>query len=124
MSIRTSATLAILLALNGLPASLAPARAATSGVNVESYADCGQWVQSRTNNEAVVLQGYVIGLINGLALGHQVEFWTAEGRPALSQDAVFLWMDGFCRGHPLDDVVHGAVTLYRERSGWAREPTR
>lgn len=92
-----------------------PGRA--QGIHVEGGSlDCGQWVTGRAERQSVVLEGFVIGLLNGLALGHAIEFWRADRRP-VSREAVYLWLDGYCRNHPLDSIVTGAMDLYSERSG-------
>ncbi len=49
------------------------------GIYVEGPLDCGQWVNSRTNRNSVAIEHYVIGVLNGLAIGHGVEFWRADG---------------------------------------------
>ena len=88
-------------------------------VYIEGSVDCGSWVEGRTRETSVVIEAYLIGLINGLTLGHQVEFWRAgPSATSLSRESVYLWMDGFCRQNPLNGVVQGAIALYQERSGW------
>lgn len=87
------------------------------GVIVEGGLDCGEWVEARTKSTSGHIEHYLLGLMNGLALGHGVEFWRADGTK-ISRKAVYLWMDGYCRQNPLSHVVTGAVSLYMERSGW------
>ena len=106
-----------------LAAALAISLAAVSlahsqGVVVLGALDCGKWVQARTNSASSNLEHYLLGLLNGLALGRQVEFWQARGLPSPSRESVYLWMDGYCRDNPLNDVAQGATALYAERSGW------
>ena len=59
--------------------------------------------------------------MNGLALGLRSEFWRADGNK-ISRESVFVWMDGYCREHPLQGVITGAFVLYGERSGWKPPP--
>ena len=92
------------------------------GVHVEGIIDCGLWVKARTVARANVFEGYLVGLLNGMSIGRGVEFWRAGGLPSLTQDQVFLWMDGFCRREPLSGVVRGAYVLMEERT--AEEYTR
>jgi hypothetical protein len=91
--------------------------ASAQGVYIEGWTDCGQWIEAREQRRADYLEHHLIGLLNGLTLGHRMEFWRAGGLPKLSREAVFLWIDGFCRENPLSNVVKGAGRLYRERSG-------
>jgi hypothetical protein len=86
-------------------------------VTVEGQLDCSQWVEARERGASDRYEHYLIGIINGLALGHQVEFWEAK-LPPISREAVYVWMDGYCRQNPLNQAVQGAIALYSERSGW------
>lgn len=79
--------------------------------------DCGQWVTGRAEARSLPNERFVIGLLDGLSLGHFVEFWKANGA-STSPDAVFLWLDNYCKAHPLDNLDHAVVALYMKRSGW------
>jgi hypothetical protein len=94
------------------------ARSANDGtVYVEGKVDCGEWIDARTRNQATPLEHYVLGVLNGLSVGKGVEFWRAdESKP--SWEAVFLWIDNYCRASPLDTVFNGTFWLYSKRSGW------
>lgn len=87
------------------------------GFVVEGLLDCGAWVKSRTEGKSAIFEGYLVGFMNGLVLGSGTEFWRATGAK-VSQDQVFLWMDNYCREHPLADVVKGAIDLMNERTGY------
>jgi len=112
----TKPAAAVVLSLVILMLATRPANA-QEGVIIEGSLDCGEWVNARTKALSSNLQHYLLGLINGLTLGHGHEFWRAGGSK-LSREAVYLWMDSYCRQNPLKDVVTGAVALYQERSGW------
>src|SRR5262245_26977825 len=86
-------------------------------VYIEGTVDCGDWIKARGEQRASYLEHYLIGLLNGLSLGHEVEFWRADGR-MLSRDAVYAWMDNYCQKNPLEDIVTATVQLYKEWSGW------
>ena len=103
------------LTLLGLLSVAAPSRG--QGIYVEGQLNCGQWIDSRTKSSSVSIERYVIGVLNGLALGHGIELWRADGQ-AVSREAVFVWVDNYCRNHPLDPFVKGIIALYKERSGW------
>ena len=74
-------------------------------------ADCGTWVKVRTENRSALLEANFLGLLNGLAVGVDVEFWHAGGTD-LTPEAVFLWLDGWCRQNPLNNMVVGKFVLY------------
>lgn len=99
----------------------APAHA--QGVVLEGRLDCGNWIEARTKRSADRLEHYLIGLLNGMALTSQIEFWQAGGS-RVSRDQVFLWMDDYCRRTPLADPVTGAVALMNERTGNAWDQRR
>ena len=86
-------------------------------VYIEGTLDCGMWTKARGEQVATALEQYVLGLLNGLSLGHGIDFWRADGW-VLSRDAVYAWMDNYCQKNQLEDVVPATVQLYKERSGW------
>jgi hypothetical protein len=89
-------------------------------VVIEGQLDCGMWVEARTEGRAPYLEHYLVGLLNGMAYGTNIEFWYAGG-VLVSQEQVFLWMDNYCRREPLSHVITGATVLMNERTGnaWA-----
>lgn len=93
-------------------------------IMIKGELDCGQWVAARNSDQSKVYGGFVIGMLNGLALGRATEFWTINGA-TISTDAVYLWMDNYCQTNPLSMVATGVVSLYDQRSGWSPPaPTR
>src|SRR5262245_29304763 len=80
---------------------------ASAQVNVVGEVDCGKWIKARTEKASIVLEGFIQGLLNGMALGSGIEFWDAGGVP-ISPHQVFLWMDNYCRTKPLSDAYDGA----------------
>jgi hypothetical protein len=104
----------IALAVSAIPSTTL---AGQKGIYVEGQLDCGQWIDARTKGSSMAYENYVIGVLNGLALGHMIEFWRADGR-SVSRESVYLWLDQYCRQHPLDEVVAGVIVLFKDRSGW------
>lgn len=90
--------------------------AAAQGVFLEDAGDCGLWVTARSEQRSINMENYVVGTLNGLAIAHEVEFWRATGTP-VSQAAIFLWLDNYCRTNPLESLTIGIISLYEERSG-------
>jgi hypothetical protein len=89
-----------------------------AGIYVVGQPDCGTWHRSRSERTSQILEGYVQGLMNGLALGSGVEFWRAQSN-SVNIDQVSLWIDKYCTDNPLSDVVAASVTLMNERTGGA-----
>jgi len=104
-----------ILAAAALVALSAPAEAKKTVV-IAGSTDCGTWVESRTSATSAVPEFYVLGLLNGLAFGKQREFWHANG-DKVSNASVYLWLDKYCRDHPLSNITTGAIALFRERVG-------
>lgn len=78
-----------------------------SGIN------CGDWAQQRAAG-ATYVEWYLVGLIDGLALGTHTEIWRAGG-VKITGEQVFLWMDKYCRENPLSNVITGAFRLHEEQ---------
>jgi hypothetical protein len=64
----------------------------------------------------ISFEQYVLGMLNGLTIGADLEVWNADGR-TISWDAVYFWIDGYCRSHPTDLLNSAVVTFFKERSG-------
>jgi hypothetical protein len=87
------------------------------GIWVEGPVDCGLWVKARKHEgAAIAFEDYLVGLMNGLALGSYIDFWHAGGIP-VSQEQVFLWMDKYCERLPLSNITVGSTELMNERTG-------
>jgi len=86
------------------------------GVTIISF-NCGDWVTQRQEGPAqsIKLRGYVVGYINGLAIGRGADLWRANGG-VLSQDQVFLWIDNWCKENPLETLDRAIFQFARLRS--------
>lgn len=87
---------------------------AAEGIFIEGTLDCGQWLEARAARRSQILEGYLIGFFNGMALGTNTNFWDAGGI-RISREQVFFWMDKYCREAPLSHVITGASRLHAER---------
>lgn len=105
----TSALLAVTLILG------CNEEAAAQGIFLKGTVDCGRWIKAREEKISEVLEGYVQGTINGLALGRSVEIWKGDGIE-VSVDQAFLWLDNYCRQNPLQDVMPGLIKFSDERT--------
>jgi hypothetical protein len=72
-------------------------------------ADCGTW----TTNQAFVYHAWLMGFMSG-----KNNMWVGVPDDPLkgiqSGQQIILWMDNYCRAHPLDTVVDGANALWHE----------
>jgi hypothetical protein len=98
--------------------TMTPVQLRAEGVYVTGVVDCATWVQSRSQKTSQILETYVVGVMNGLALGSGVEFWYSTGSK-LEPGQVHLWMDKYCRENPLNSVVTGTIALMNEHTGAA-----
>lgn len=89
---------------------------AANAVMISGDTDCGQWVKGRRTNGSDILEGYVTGALNGMAIAKQAEFWHAGGK-SISRDAAFLWIDNYCQSHPLDGLMDAIFALFGKRTG-------
>lgn len=96
---------------------------AHSQVYLEGSARCVDWAFSRKQEIAIDLQHLVLGMLNGMALTTNRDFWRANNTP-ISQHEVYAWMDGYCESHPQDAIIAGVYRLFRERTGWQPPPGR
>ena len=98
------------------PVPLAAETLGDKAVHVRGVTDCGEWIASRHGNTSVSLEHYVIGMINGLTIGADKEFWN-HGAQTISWDAVYLWIDGYCRSHPTDLLTGAVLNVFKARTG-------
>jgi hypothetical protein len=105
----TSALLAVTLTLGCGGAAVAQL------VMIHGTLDCGIWIKARDKKTSEILEGVVVGTINGLAVGRFVEIWNAGGI-SVSDDQAFLWLDNYCRQNPLKGVFEGLASFANERT--------
>jgi hypothetical protein len=107
------------LVLAGLMIGAGGARAQTT-ITVLGYgnsASCGKWVTDRQDKSWEVakgmawMQGFFTGLNEGSFMsGHKD--WSHIGEH-LDIDGAAVWLDNYCREHPLDPFFRAAEQLYR-----------
>jgi hypothetical protein len=75
-------------------------------------ASCGTWSAERKTQTVWLYGGnWVLGFMSGAASALNRDF--LDG---LDSEAVFAWIDGYCRTHPLARVADAATGLLEERS--------
>lgn len=88
---------------------------ATADVMVEGKIDCGMWLDSRKSNQSQSLEHFLLGTVNGLAIGSDIEIWQADGLK-VSREQLYYWMDGYCQKHPLSSPITGVLKFANERT--------
>lgn len=88
------------------------------GQAVFGNADCGQWVNSKTETRKAWILGYMSGMSMATnLLGTPAEI-RANGGDWLdkvnSADQIFLFIDNFCQKNPLRKLETAGFALFRE----------
>ena len=77
------------------------------------WSSCGAWTANRTarNVTAAADEQWVVGYLSGVAI------WTPGLNPmnGVDADAVWAWMDNYCRAHPLVAIKDATSAFVRER---------
>ena len=77
---------------------------------------CAGWAEARdTPMTNLISEYWLVGLMNGLAIGSGKDFWAN-----IEQNQLIFWMDRYCDNNPLGNTVTGAGDLMIERfgNGW------
>lgn len=77
--------------------------------------DCGTWLSARKSNTANHFEHYLLGAIDGLALGRLVDVWGGKGG-RVTREQFYYWMDNYCEKNPLDMTITAAVNFADEMS--------
>jgi hypothetical protein len=112
----TLAALTFLVVSSGSDSSAQKVRASPNNV------DCSTWSTSRAEKIYQVVEAFVHGMITGMSIGADIEFWKAGGKE-IDPPEVFLWVDKYCAANPEPSGYAGAVALINERTGnaWNRK---
>ena len=75
-------------------------------------ASCGTWLAERKTKEIWLFGGtWILGFMSGAASA--LDRNLLDG---LDSEAVFAWMDRYCRAHPLDKIADAANRLLEQRA--------
>ena len=77
--------------------------------------DCGKWLSARKMQTANYYEHYLLGLIDGLALGRSVNVWAGKGG-RVTTEQFYFWIDAYCEKNPLDMTVTAAFSFADEMS--------
>ena len=84
----------------------------SQNVWVQSNIDCGLWVKGRSADSSI-LEGYVLGFLNGMSLESGFNFWKIPY--SITDEQSFLWLDKYCKENPLNSTVTGMKKLFDKR---------
>jgi hypothetical protein len=79
------------------------------GIGVKS---CGAWLESRKTESFATLQfrSWLTGYLTGANMMAPFDFLKDNS----DQEAIFAWMDKYCKEQPLEPVGSGAADLIKE----------
>ena len=91
------------------------------GVTVDQFGgvDCGLWLTARKEDRSKTIESYVLGLVDGMALGSMKDIRSGLNGISVNREQLFFWMDEWCRKNPLKGASHGAFVFADERTGGA-----
>jgi hypothetical protein len=85
-------------------------------VTVRGFSSCGTWVadHAEPNETARRLKSgfdetWLIGFLSGIAFAANIDILKDN-----DNDSIYLWMDNYCKAHPLDAIYDGADKLATE----------
>ena len=74
----------------------------------EGTGSCEKWTAARRTHKAFELEQWMLGFLSG------VGFDAVDGTDPLKllgTDVVFVWIDNYCLGHPLDRITKAAAAF-------------
>ena len=89
--------------------------AAQAIITLEGTISCSEWRKARQDKLSTRYEHFLLGLLNGLSYGSNVDFWRAKVTKP-DRDAVYYWMDNYCAGNPLSGIYVGAFKLMNEQT--------
>ena len=80
---------------------------------IEGTANCGTWLEARTAKMAGNLESFVLGNVNGLAVGRLIDIWRFK-KSNVSREQLYFWMDEYCRKNALKGILEGSLSFADE----------
>ena len=109
--------LGLMVSMAALPA--AAVQVQTFGPGLKS---CGTWTADRTTARgsdtllrgatALIDEAWLVGYLTGVAV-----WGSLDPMKGLDVNAVFVWMDNYCRAHPLVEIIGAANAFIHEHPG-------
>jgi len=91
-----------------------------ASVTVRGAVACSDWTRLRAedkkNGTTNAARLWLLGYLSGLSAAANKELWMAPGNsPSLTVEALYTWVDAYCRNHPLNGLDAAADSFYLER---------
>ncbi|MGO8755313.1 MAG: hypothetical protein ACLQHK_08790 [Gallionellaceae bacterium] len=85
--------------------------ASSNAVVARGARSCQIWAKDRAENSilGVADETWLVGYLSGLAYGSNIDVLQAA-----DNDSIFLWMDEYCKSHPLGNMTGGANRLFSQ----------
>lgn len=94
--------------------ALATFASGIANAEVRGARSCGVWVADRNNSDkmrASVDFTWLIGYLSGLGVGGQSIAEYRDFLKGADNESIALWMDNYCKAHPLESISTGANIL-------------
>lgn len=93
----------------------------TSSAGAGSYsfigqggASCGTWIAVRRERAASGFEQWILGFLSGVGAEGNVVGSQTNPLNGIDADAVWAWMDNYCRDHPLGQIIEAAEAFVVE----------
>jgi hypothetical protein len=83
-------------------------------------ASCGEWLANRQAGNEALLQSWALGYLSAAAITSYA-FTRARPLNGIDANAVFYWLDNYCRAHPTTSFVAALSEFSGERSKETRQ---
>ena len=81
---------------------------------------CGQWTQARASHQSAEMEFWAMGFVSGASFVRQLEVGTGILDSATDAQAIYTWIDNYCRSKPLELFPVAAASLVIELRARAR----
>lgn len=88
------------------------AKSESGMVTVRGAPSCGDWVAESQNDDKGQItnnRAWLIGFLSGLVIGS-----SKDSLIGTDNNSLYLWMDNYCKSHPLEAVSDGGTELFIE----------
>ena len=113
---RISAALIPLLVAGAMTLTSAQADNVVNAVGFQQTS-CGSWTQARANHQSAGMEFWAMGFVSGASFGRQLEVGTGILDSATDAQAIYSWIDNYCRSKPLELLPVAATYLVIELRG-------
>ena len=93
--------------------------ARTTALKIMGMVDtsCGSWTQARAIHQSQLMELWVIGFMSGVNYARSDE--RSDMLKGTDVEALWSWIDNYCRSHPLETLPTAAIHLALELNALA-----